>query len=116
MSVRANTIAALTMVIKMKAKGHGPNLVARELALELGGSPYQPAVATHTPGAANVTADLLSRLHAPGGAQSIPRLLVHSRRVTPPARGATYYLSRAAPDSAVLWPEHRFQLAPAAAQ
>ena len=57
MPVRSDSVTALTILVKMKATGSGTNRIARELALDLGSSSYFPAVISHTPGIANVTAD-----------------------------------------------------------
>ncbi len=44
-------------------------------------SSYRPLIAEHIAGIANVTADVLSRLHVPGGAYERPACLAGTRSV-----------------------------------
>ena len=53
------------MVAKFKARGHGPNFIARSLALILAKVAFRPRVCTHTPGVSLGAADMLSRRHDP---------------------------------------------------
>jgi hypothetical protein len=62
----------LTMVLHFKRAGTSLNIIAREVALDVAASSYRPLVAEHIAGVANVSADALSRLHAPGGAHELP--------------------------------------------
>jgi len=47
-------------------------LIAREIALDISESVYSPSLISHIPGISNVLSDTRSRLHAPGGAYSLP--------------------------------------------
>ena len=91
-------MVALAMLLKMKATGRGPNIVARELALLLARAPFVQIVCEHCPGVANVMADRLSRLHAPERAKT-PEALAGVTRVHPPLRVPTLFQAAAAP-----WP------------
>ena len=59
--VRSDSITALTMVLKLKAKGAGTSIISREMALDIAEAVYSPSIASHLPGVANITADVLSR-------------------------------------------------------
>ena len=80
LSVRADSVSGLTLVMKLKAKGTGPRIIARELALLMGTSAYKPRVLAHTPGVCNVVADKLS----------IPEL-AESNLVALPVRNKAFY-------------------------
>ena len=56
LEVRSDSDSALIMLIKLKASGTGTNIIARELALDIGDSLYEPNVAAHVPGVANTIA------------------------------------------------------------
>ena len=45
--VRSDSISALTIVLKLKTKGKGPGIVAREMALDMAEANYQPHIAEH---------------------------------------------------------------------
>jgi hypothetical protein len=45
--VRSDSISALTIVLKLKTKGKGPGIVAREMALDIAEANYQPHIAEH---------------------------------------------------------------------
>ena len=61
--VRGDSVAMLTVVLKMKPTAStAMGLIAREVALDVAESAFQPDVrATHLPGVANTLADALSR-------------------------------------------------------
>ena len=65
--VTGDSVAMLTLVIKMKPPAHSAplGLIARELALDNADAIYEPDVVSHTPGVANVTPDILSRQFDP---------------------------------------------------
>eukprot|EP00972_Heterocapsa_arctica_P089569 13206844-Heterocapsa_arctica.AAC.1 len=62
LTVRSDSIAALTAVLTAKADGPGTSLVAQELALDMAEAVYTPRLVAHLPGVANDLADDLSRL------------------------------------------------------
>ena len=78
--VRSDSIACLTMVLRHKANGRGPGIIARELALDIARASYRPSVVEHVPGIANKTCDVLSRLHEPGKSAQIPAHLAQVAR------------------------------------
>ena len=71
-SVRSDSVSALTMVAKMRAKTPQSSTIARELALSMAIHDVRPRVVAHTPGVANVLADLLSRRFQPGVVWQVP--------------------------------------------
>lgn len=76
LEVRADSVASLTLCMRLKTSGHGPTTVARELALCLGDAEFRPdVVGTHIPGAANISADVLSRRWQPEKSWALPALL-----------------------------------------
>ena len=65
--VRSNDLTALSMVLKMKAKGYGVNLVVRELALTLSDYSCRPLIATHIVGVTDKVADTFVGSISPAG-------------------------------------------------
>jgi len=45
--VRSDSISALTIVLKLKTRGKGPGIVARDMALDIAEGCYQPLIAEH---------------------------------------------------------------------
>ena len=90
LEVRADNVAALSMVMTMKAKG-GLNLVARELALDLADGSFRPNLAKHIPGICNTCADSLSRKFCPNVVFKLPECLNDVAEYKTPPRNATYY-------------------------
>ena len=62
LEVKSDSVTALVMVIKLKATGVGTGIISREVALDVADALYEPAIASHVPGVANVIADHLSRM------------------------------------------------------
>ena len=58
--------ATLALVAKMQPHSHILGIIAREMALDVAELAYAPDVINHVPGISNKTADILSRLYAPG--------------------------------------------------
>ena len=83
------------MVLKLKpAQSVEMGLVAREMALELAESPFQPEIrASHLPGISNVVADSLSRRWDPRYSSSWrpPSLLSVASEVRVPQRDDLYF-------------------------
>jgi len=77
-AVRGDIVTMLTMVLHFKGVGASLNIIAREVALEVAASSYRPLIAEHIPGVANVTADVLSRLHVPGSTYELPACLARA--------------------------------------
>ena len=96
--VRGDNITALTMVLSMNVRGAGPNLIARDVALELADGAFAPQAVAHLPGAANDLSDALSRHLDPAKAPWVlPRALHHAPRTAVPTRDAAYYIASVAP-------------------
>ena len=78
------------MVVRMKAKGAGTSLVAREMALDIAEAVYEASVAAHIPGVANVLADFISRMRG-RGEDRVPELLRPARRRVLPRRDGSWW-------------------------
>ena len=95
LTTKSDSVSALTLLAKLKASGSGPNLVARELALDLGDSAFKPSHFIHTPGVANVLSDRLSRIFQPDSKHSVPETLLDVPRTSVPTRISSYYRTTA---------------------
>jgi hypothetical protein len=95
--VRSDSVAALTMVARMKTSSPSIAVVAREMALTLSASCVRPCIVEHTPGVANKLADVLSRRFQPGAIWRLPSALAHTTECVLPPRGAGYYRSTCGP-------------------
>ena len=73
--VRSDSISALAGVLKLKTTGRWQTLVARELALDIAASCYEPLAVEHVPGVSNKICDELSRKYQPGVCFKIPQAL-----------------------------------------
>ena len=90
-AIRGDNVTMLTMVLNFKGSSPALSLLARELALEVANAAYKPLLAEHIPGVANVTADGLSRLHAPGGKYQLPQELAKVKRASVERRSRDWY-------------------------
>ena len=88
--VKTDNVAALIMVVKLKASGFGVSLISREMALDIAEAHYTPQVAAHLPGQANLTADFLSR-HYDHEALDLPGTLRGAQRIRLPARDPSWW-------------------------
>ena len=86
-------MAALAMVCRMQPSSPTLGIIARELALDIADAVYEPQLASHVPGLANVAADTLSRKHQPGYAFRLPSILHGCLEVHPPARDDAWWRS-----------------------
>ena len=93
LEVRADNVAALTLLLRLKGSSPALNRVAREVAIDLGNAAYRPDVLTHTPGVASTTADALSRRFDPDFAYKPPHALSGACEVQPVARNKAYWLT-----------------------
>ena len=93
--IQGDNTSALSLVTKMQTHSQSIGVVARELALDVSDAVYEPQVATHVPGVANVAADTLSRKFDPEFAYSLPPILASAQEVHPPQRDATWWRSLA---------------------
>ena len=64
LTVRSDSVSALTTLFKLRSRGEGSLITARELAADLSKANYLPTFIEHLPGHANTIADVLSRLDA----------------------------------------------------
>jgi len=97
--VRGDSITALTMLLEMRAAGTTMMLIAREIALDISESVYSPSLISHIPGISNVLSDTLSRLHAPGGAYSLPVSLRNVPQAQCALRDRAFYRTLAVEDA-----------------
>jgi hypothetical protein len=92
-TVKADNIAALTMVASMKARRGPMSVVAREMALDVACGLYSPSIAEHLPGVVNEAADALSRRHQPGKTFVLPFLLKKATERRPDNRNSDWWRS-----------------------
>ena len=90
--VMSDSVTAMIMVLRLKARGSGPALVAREVALDLADALYQPNVVGHLPGIANTIADYLSRPDK-WDAIALPAALADAREMQLPPRTRCWWRS-----------------------
>ena len=93
--MRVDNVGALTLLIKMRPANSKQAIIARELPLRLIELPF-PTDVVHTPGAAHIVADKLSRIFAPGGSRPAINAHIHpalarAKETTAPSRDATCY-------------------------
>ena len=95
LEVKSDSIVALTLLAKLKAKGSGTGMIAQEVALDICSGLYDPRVLTHTPGISNVLPDALSRMaqakSLSGRAAQVPDELRSVRETSVPERNDDYY-------------------------
>ena len=97
LTVKSDSVSALTILLKFKSDGEMPGLIAREIALDVAECIYDPSFVAHIPGKTNVIADALSRMvERPG--QEVPLQLRGATRWSPPPRDDSYYRSLLPPD------------------
>ena len=91
-------MGSLTTLLSLRARGTGPSVMAREIALELGDGSFAPDLVEHLPGVENVEADELSRrydpLHQPW---SLPAVFRGVPETVLPARPRSWYLTLGPP-------------------
>ena len=102
-TVKADNIAALTLVASMKARRGPMSVVAREMALDVACGLYSPSVAVHLPGVVNESADALSRRHQPGKTFVLPFLLEQAKERLPDNRTSDWWRSITAKHGGVTW-------------
>jgi hypothetical protein len=89
---RGDNIASLTLLLNLRAKGEGPGIIAREMALELGDGCHAPDLIEHLPGVVNIEADSLSRRYDPEKAPwSLPWAFRQVTETVLPPRPASFY-------------------------
>ena len=98
--VRSDSVAALIVVLKLKTKGRGSSIIAREMALDIAWSNFSPHIAEHVPGVANSVCDALSRKYQPSAKYDFPAELEGVKEVTLPVRNKAYFKSLVRPPGA----------------
>ena len=93
----SNRVLYARLVLKLKAAGRGPRLIAREIALDMAEAIYQPEVLEHVPGISNKVCDQLSRLYEPGKGANFPELLRDVPRIKVAQRRSNFYRAALAP-------------------
>ena len=94
LEVRADNVAALTLLANLRGKGFALNLLAREIAIDLGDGSFRPDVLSHTPGVASSVADALSRRYVPERRHQhfvVPHILLDASEVAPPPRDEKFF-------------------------
>ena len=89
LTVRSDSVAGLTVVLKFRSSGEAPSLVARELAIDMARTTYTPQIVEHIPGVANVVADILSRHDVPNRSYDVPNYWDALKATPACLRGAT---------------------------
>jgi hypothetical protein len=97
LKVRSDSISALVLCLKLKTKGTGTTIVAREVALDIADSVYAPHIAEHIPGVENVVSDMLSRKYAPGTTFMLPKCLEGVEELVLPPRDRAYFVASKLP-------------------
>jgi hypothetical protein len=93
LEMRSDSVSALNMMLNLRSKGYGSNLIAQEMALLIAAGEFSPDVLAHTPGVCNIIPDHLSRMYIPDKAQyaGLPAGLGEARRCEPEQRVRGYY-------------------------
>jgi hypothetical protein len=95
--VKSDSMSALILTFKLKTSGIGSGIIAREIALDLAQSEYQPNVVQHVPGVDNIIADELSRKYQPGHVFTLPTALAGVTELQLPIRDQSYFRSTLPP-------------------
>jgi hypothetical protein len=91
LALRGDNVACLILASQLRGKSMGLNLIASELALDLGDASFAPDTISHTPGVANTLADVLSRTYQPGKTWELPASLRSVPETLPPQRGKQFW-------------------------
>ena len=97
--VRADSLGALRVALKLSSPDPRINAVARELALDTSTSTHQFRVYEHIPGFTNYLPDCLSRLAAPAeNSKSFPQELLSIPQAEVPVRDAEFWRTWSSPN------------------
>ena len=91
LSVRSDSVSALTALLRFKNAGEGSSFIARELAIDIAESVYRPSIISHVPGVSNIIADELSRWYEPRRFPKLPLYLRGASLRMLPTRDASFY-------------------------
>ena len=94
--LKTDNLGALYVLSSFSGSTHSINLIAREYALFMADGAYAPETLTHIPGITNTIADILSRRNDPQYRENWkpPEFLASAKRVYPPIRNDSWWLSR----------------------
>ena len=96
--VRADSLGALRVALKMSSPDPRINAIARELALDTSTSTHQFKIFEHIPGFSNYLPDCLSRLAAPAdNRKNFPKELSSIPQARLPARDAEFWRTWSSP-------------------
>ena len=96
--VRADSLGALRVALKLSSPDPRINAIARELALDTSASTHQFKLFQHIPGFSNYLPDCLSRLTAPvGNNKKFPQDLANVSQASVPERGPEFWRTWSAP-------------------
>jgi hypothetical protein len=101
--VRSDSISALVLCLKLKTKGVGTTMIAREVALDIADAVYAPHIAEHIPGLENIVSDMLSRKYAPGKIYELPACLRDVEELILQPRTKAYFLAATLPPKPSTW-------------
>ena len=90
-------MAALSTICRMQTSSHALGIIAREIALDTADAIYEPQIASHIPGIANVVADTLSRRFDPAKTYSVPPPLVHAKEIQVGPRSGGWWRTLSGP-------------------
>ena len=99
MKVRSDSVAALTITLRLKTSGHGTGIIAREIAVDIAQATYAPHIAEHVPGVSNVLCDVLSRKYQPGAKYAVPAALRNVSETVLQPRTRAYFKTIGPPTS-----------------
>ena len=91
LTLKSDSTSSLSLLQHLRSKSAQLNIIARELALDLGDCSFKPSLITHTPGVANVVPDILSRKYQPDKNFCLPACLASVPEAVPPTREEGYY-------------------------
>ena len=89
--VRGDNLGALSLLCRMQPKSSSLQLIAREIALEVGQCAYAPDLIEHIPGITNTVADTLSRHCELEDKFVLPESLRDADYVAPPVRNESWW-------------------------
>jgi hypothetical protein len=99
LQIKGDSVAMLTLILKMRPPTPELGLISREIALDVAESCYRPKIMTHIPGVANTIADQLSREYGPKAGGELPRALCGAVRIFVPVRNNSYFRTLSGPAS-----------------
>ena len=96
--VKGDSMTMLSLIVNLRPSTPQLGLIGMEIAMEYAQAVFVPVLAEHTPGVANIAADMLSRQPQPGYQYAQHPMLQNSFGREVPVRDRSYYITLAAPD------------------